>query len=168
MFIKLVLIVIKCEYEGDILKKKAQAAMEFLLTYGWAILVITAIIGVILAFVDFSGFVPERCEVSSDFRCEGTSLVSSDGETQLTLLFYNGLGYEIEIVNVSVDGAEFDCTGISEALVIPNSETGSLIVTCDDTIKKGDVLDGDLIIDYKITLTGSSHRIVGNLRTHSS
>lgn len=47
--------------------KRAQAALEFLMTYGWAILVVLAAIGALAYFgvLSPSNFVPERCVTSN-------------------------------------------------------------------------------------------------------
>ena len=43
--------------------KKAQAALEFLMTYGWAILVVLAAIGALAYFgvLSPSNFLPSKC-----------------------------------------------------------------------------------------------------------
>ena len=47
--------------------KRAQAAMEFLMTYGWAILVVLAAIGALAYFGVLSPdrFLPEKCTLPS-------------------------------------------------------------------------------------------------------
>jgi len=62
--------------------KKAQAAMEFLMTYGWAILVVLAAIGALAYFGVLSPdrFLPEKCTLPSGIACldfrylEGTGI----------------------------------------------------------------------------------------------
>lgn len=56
--------------------KKGQAALEFLMTYGWAILVVLIIIGVIAAFVlrNPQQFLPTGCTLSGNVKCEGASI----------------------------------------------------------------------------------------------
>ena len=45
------------------MKKKAQAAMEFLMTYGWAILVVLIVIGALAYFgvLNPQNLLPEKC-----------------------------------------------------------------------------------------------------------
>jgi len=73
--------------------KKAQVAMEFLMTYGWAILVILIVIAVIISTGIFNPKIPNTCASISPVTCydvkldtSGTiffTLTSSDTESAL-------------------------------------------------------------------------------------
>ena len=60
--------------------------MEFLMTYGWALLVVLIVIGVITyGFVDFSNLLPEKCTFSISVNCvdysvKKDSIAASPGE----------------------------------------------------------------------------------------
>lgn len=51
--------------------KKSQAAMEFLLTYGWAIVAGTVVISALIYFgvLDFGKFLPNYCHISGGISC---------------------------------------------------------------------------------------------------
>src|SRR3989344_478750 len=49
--------------------KKAQAAMEFLMTYGWAILIILVVLGVLFYLGVFSPKTPNTCELKAPIQC---------------------------------------------------------------------------------------------------
>ena len=51
--------------------KKGQAAMEFMMTYGWAILAFLLIISVLayLGFLNPNNLLPDSCGFPSDFTC---------------------------------------------------------------------------------------------------
>jgi hypothetical protein len=76
--------------------RKGQAALEFMMTYGWAILVVLAAIGALSYFgiLDPSKFTPDTCLASSGFACPGKPIVTSEN---LTFSIVNGLGYNIVI-----------------------------------------------------------------------
>jgi hypothetical protein len=59
--------------------RKGQAALEFLTTYGWAILVILVMIGAIAYFgiINPDKFLPTRCIVSPEFNCQDFQALSS-------------------------------------------------------------------------------------------
>ncbi|MFT4326449.1 MAG: hypothetical protein ACMXYK_03020 [Candidatus Woesearchaeota archaeon] len=61
------------------MNKKGQAALEFLMTYGWAFLVILVMIGALVYFgvLNTDRFIPDRCVVSPGFSCEEFQ-ISSD------------------------------------------------------------------------------------------
>ena len=52
--------------------KKAQAAMEFLMTYGWALLAVLIVIGALayLGVLDPTILIPERCTIAAPLNCE--------------------------------------------------------------------------------------------------
>lgn len=75
--------------------RRAQAALEFLTTYGWALLVILMMIGAISYFgiVDPSKFVPSRCTTSPEFGCVDYKI---DGPTDMvSLQLKQGVGKTI-------------------------------------------------------------------------
>ncbi len=73
--------------------QKSQAAMEFLMTYGWALLVVLVAIGSLAFFGVFrsSGMLPDQCTMFAGFSC--TSYYASLSANQIKLTFQNGLGY---------------------------------------------------------------------------
>ncbi|MCK5025927.1 MAG: hypothetical protein KAS15_05005, partial [Nanoarchaeota archaeon] len=70
--------------------KKGQAAMEFLMTYGWAILVVLAAIGALAYFGVLSpeSFLPEKCMLEPGVDCTGFKVTP----TETTLVMRNGMG----------------------------------------------------------------------------
>jgi len=79
-----------------ILRNKGQAALEFMMTYGWAILVVLAAIGALSYFgiLNPSKFTPDTCLASSGFACPGKPIVN---DTSVTFSIVNGLGYSVNI-----------------------------------------------------------------------
>ena len=59
--------------------RRGQAALEFLTTYGWALLVILVMVGAIAYFgiLKPDTLLPERCQVSPGFTCEDYIIMSS-------------------------------------------------------------------------------------------
>jgi uncharacterized protein (UPF0333 family) len=80
--------------------KKAQGALEFLMTYGWAFLVILIMIGALAYFGVLSPtkFLPERCTFGSQFVCKDY-LITTDGSTaDVTVKLQNNLGQAIYVL----------------------------------------------------------------------
>ena len=94
--------------------RKGQAALEFMMTYGWAILVVLAAIGALSYFgiLNPSRFTPDTCLASAPFSCPGKPLVTSDGNITLSLV--NGQGYSI-LVNASTMTYSVTMTGCTPA-----------------------------------------------------
>src|SRR5262245_42689263 len=65
--------------------RKGQAALEFLTTYGWAVLIILVMIGAITYFgvLRPSKFLPSKCVVSTEFNCDDYQIQSNVARIQL-------------------------------------------------------------------------------------
>jgi len=81
--------------------KKGQAAIEFLMTYGWMLLVVLIVGALIFSFVDIDSLVPNQLELDNDLRAEATSSVAyaddytaNTGDQNLVYVDfkYNGAG----------------------------------------------------------------------------
>ncbi len=125
--------------------KKGQAAMEFLMTYGWAILAAVIVIGVLAYFGVFSPstYVPNQCVVSAPFGCNA-GIAST---TAVTLELRNGGGEAFNVSSVVVSGC-----GTSAAIgsVAADSLT-TVAVTCTPALTSGSKFKGDITITYKKT-----------------
>jgi hypothetical protein len=83
---------------------KAQAAMEFLSTYGWAILVVLGAIGVLINFgvLDPAKLLPEKCVGEAGFECLDNAVIKNDGSVEF--ITKNNMGKTIQLQSQSVDG----------------------------------------------------------------
>ena len=97
--------------------KKAQTAMEFLMTYGWALLIVLIAIGILAAFGVFrSGSNAEACLFGPGLSCKnfkiqnvGPQIDESIIEARVT----NGFGKDITEFFVTVDPKGRICHGIT-------------------------------------------------------
>jgi len=79
--------------------KYGQAAMEYLMTYGWAILVVLAIIAILAFIVRPQPF--ETCQVQQPFECiAGSYLIYTTNGTMIVTLKNNGYD-QLRIINTS-------------------------------------------------------------------
>ena len=85
--------------------KKAQGALEFLMTYGWAFLVILIMIGALAYFGVLSPtkFLPERCTFGSQFLCKDYVITLGSTSANVTVKLQNNLGQAIYINEDSSD-----------------------------------------------------------------
>ena len=90
---------------GDILhNKKAQAAMEFLMTYGWAIIVVLLVLAALFSLGIFSPRTSNTCIVNAPFTCTDVKL---ENDILTLYLGANGvfrMGPNIGFENVSANG----------------------------------------------------------------
>ena len=78
------------------MNRKAQAALEFLTTYGWALLVILVMIGALVYFglLDPSRALPARCDVPAGFYCKDFLVTNGS----IAILIQNKQGEAIQNV----------------------------------------------------------------------
>jgi hypothetical protein len=93
--------------------KSGQAALEFLTTYGWAILVVMVMIGALAYFgvMNPQNLVPEKCIFSSGIGCRDYAGLVTAHEVRAKLM--NGFGYTIQIQTAS--GVVVDSSGTTNA-----------------------------------------------------
>ena len=110
-------------------KRKGQAALEFLMTYGWAFLVILIVIGAFVYFdvLNPAGLVPARCSFPAGFSCTEFG-VSNEGGVQFVMV--NRQGFTVEIEDVEV---------------IPTMTAEQTPISCDGQIIGGGDIDGRIV-----------------------
>ncbi len=147
--------------------KQAQAALEFLMTYGWAMLVVIVMIG---AFSYYNGYLPmvtpSKCIMDTPFACASykvfaPALPGDNGTVALGIVPLKGLDY----VNVSVDCARNGLMVPSTVMqiYIPESirlNTTMLYFSCP---VNGRVYRGDIYITYRLYNQVVMHTIKGSI-----
>ncbi len=123
---------------------RGQAAMEFLMTYGWAILAAVIVIGVLASFGVFSPstYVPDRCLISAPFGC----VAGTADTTGVNLEIRNGGGGSLNVTAITVNG----CAGtVSPTLsfVMPDQNVTVFNIPC--TLTSGEKFQGDISVSYK-------------------
>jgi hypothetical protein len=124
--------------------RKGQAAMEFLMTYGWAILAAVIVIAVLAYFGVFSPstYVPDKCVLSVPLGCKdgvaGVSVASG-----LTFVIQNGAGSSVAISKINVTGCTVDTTGYN----IADGSTQSITMACSG-LSAGNKFKGSVAITY--------------------
>jgi len=74
--------------------RRGQAAMEYLMTYGWAILVVLAVLGILFLLVPLQP--AERCVVPSPFQCQQErNIVNLQGNLTLYITNTGYVSYRI-------------------------------------------------------------------------
>ncbi len=109
--------------------------MEFIMTYGWALLVVMIVVGALVHFgiMDPKQFINEKCTFPSGLYCEDFYLTN----TGWNFYFQNGKGRGIIINSILVEGAEagnpYSCN-VSLGTTIANgdSQTFDYPNTCAD------------------------------------
>lgn len=141
--------------------RKAQAAMEFLMTYGWAILVVLAAVGALAYFGVLSPdrFLPEKCTLPSGVAC----LDFTGTASTVTLVIQNSAGFDMQNVSVYVNGStsSFSCTDSDGDGTLTDSEKDTF--SCSTGGLASGKFKADLSIDYTNVQTSLGHTKVGEL-----
>jgi hypothetical protein len=98
--------------------RRAQAALEYVVTYGWGFLVVLILVGVIAYFglLSPSRYVPERCEFGMQLQCVDYTLMSNGTSPYVQLQFRNNFADDINITGIYTLGAKAD---IKETIAYP-------------------------------------------------
>lgn len=141
------------------MKKRGQAAMEFLMTYGWAILVVLAAVGALAYFgvLSPSRFIPEKCLMSgSGLQCVDFAANSSG---HVTIALVNGGGYDLEDLVVTIVN---EAVPLSDDYInLSNNERGIFVAATGET--SGSKLQKEFTVTYLNKETGIKHTATGDL-----
>src|SRR3989338_5686556 len=153
--------------------KRSQAALEFIMTYSWAILVVLVAIGALAYFgvLSPSNFLPEKYSFPSGISCLDFSYgILSDVPT-LKFVIKNNLGWDIYSVTIfpyETDPTEnvignIPCANTAGGVgTLKNGEQSTYIIECDSPLPKGKIKT-NLVFTYTRTDTIIPHQIKGSL-----
>ena len=154
--------------------KKGQAAMEFLMTYGWAILVVLAAIGALAYFGVLSpdNLLPERTTFQAPIsNSDNAYMTMKAGYLELEVPFTNNVGYDINVtelnpvVDVEVKGNPLTCNStsveingqaVTDPIVVKNNDGFRYKWICgvgSTVIDKNNRIKGSLTFEYTNTYT---------------
>ncbi len=133
---------------------KSQAALEFLMTYGWVIMVVLIAIGALSYFGVLSPdrLVPEKCFLEPGIGCADFKV----NENSVTLVLRNGKGEDITITSIKVGS----CSG-TDSGALQNSQQARFIVSGCSNIAN-EKFDEEINITYSGE-TGLTHKKRGNI-----
>ena len=147
--------------------EKGQAAMEFLMTYGWAILVVLIAIGALAYFgvLNPSRFLPASCTLIPGLSC--ADFLATDGVAPavdtITLVIQNGMGKDWSTFKVKI-GAPCTSAEVSAVGGLVDGEKETLALSCSTTnaFAAKERVKADITITYQET-GGLSHTATGQL-----
>ena len=121
---------------------RGQAAIEYLMTYGWAIALLIIILGLLIGtgLLSPTYLVNEECEVGPNFPCDTNDfrVYVEDGNTYLNMRVYNGYGYPVYIENASAE-----LTDLGNSFIIEKFQN--------NIVESGDAVEiNGIIPDYQL------------------
>ena len=140
-------------------KKKAQAALEFIMTYGWAILVVLVAIGALAYFGVLSPdrFLPNKCTLQAGIACVDNRATTASLTTRIT----NSLGYDISAITVYAGS----CGTSNAPATLSNGQSATYTIVCAPALTSGSKYNAQFNISYTVTDTGIQHLNAGQITT---
>jgi len=148
--------------------RKGQAALEFLMTYGWAILVVLIVIGALAYFgvLNPNMLVPPKCTLETGLSCKDYRITAD----KITLSVENGMGKGMIIQKVSIyqvggAGRCFNGTDLL-AITIANGREGALEVYCQTPLTntgRKEKFDLNITYYYQDSTVTYNHTLKGEI-----
>ena len=156
------------------MNKKGQAAMEFLMTYGWAILVVLIAIGALAYFgvLNPSRFLPSSCTLIPGLACTEFKVDDSAGQVQLFIrngignsVTFSALGIDMNSNGVTTDAG--DCLDIGPVAIADGALSAQIDIVCPAAAigNVGDRFRGDIMGTYIVGGSTLTHTMSGNIVT---
>jgi len=164
---------------------KAQAATEYLVTYGWAIVIILATMTILYSTIFKPEFyVAERCDMAPGVACDNYKLTPVGNQMQLELQMHNTLGFPIlpKTIELTVKDPQ---KGSEDTYVLTNFESsgityGGTEIRDGETLTITKAFDASQLpqagtlyrikfaMNYTNTVTSTQHRTAGVINVRSS
>jgi hypothetical protein len=126
---------------------KGQAALEFLMTYGWAILLLVLVTGFLVfsGILNPSNFIAEQCSFGNNFGCN-FFMVNQDGATQITIEIFNGFAYEVKIIEMQVqtEDRKYTFSGFATNVSLESGDSAVFEGTLDTEIAEAGKFVGNI------------------------
>ncbi len=140
-------------------KTKGQAALEYMITYGWAFIVIIAAVSVLgyFGFLNPNKYIPERCEFGEQLKCVDYS-AHSNGNIEFR--FRNNFGVPINVSAVMGTGSPT----LVGSVIIPDGEIKKVTVNTTEDMFAGTKQHFDFTFNFSRDESGApSHLVSGVL-----
>ena len=139
------------------INNKSQAALEFIMTYGWAILVVLVAISALAYFGVLSPdrFLPAKCNLQAGIACIDHKATAA----ALNVYMQNSLGYDVTITDLKANG----CTAqTGQSISFPNGQSYTANMVC---VNAGTKYNGQFNVTFTNPTTGLAHTNQGQITT---
>lgn len=148
--------------------RRAQAAIEFLTTYGWAIVIMLSVMSVMfyLGFFSPTTVAPKACVFPSGFSCSGYRIT---GGGVLDLVLVQSTGHTLRLDRIACTEedtpSEWNTTGFPKRVY--NGESVEILTTCKKSgggsLGIGEYYKGSIFIEYFNEDTNIAHSAIGEI-----
>ena len=145
-------------------QRKAQAAFEYLTTYGWAVLTALVAIGALayFGFLNPNNLLPNRCDFGKQLECVEYRIRDEGALGYVDLQIRNNFGKDINITEVA--GEEIVGGNVPPPLSIRAGDTEELILNLNIPFPAGEKKEVSAIIVFMRNQAGATeHNISGTV-----
>lgn len=154
------------------MKKRAQLAVETLLIYGIAILIVMLAVGALVAFgvLDLGGLLPDQCQLGDALVCENYVVLQNSVQLELR----NTLGKNIQNFTVSIKGEGnnlglWGCNETTYTSILVNGEiTNVVTLPCDVKVPSGKKIEGVMFVSFYPVGSSIARTSTGKIRASVS
>jgi hypothetical protein len=144
--------------------RRGQAALEYIVTYGWGFLVIVVVLGVLAYFglLSPSRYVPQRCDFGAQMQCVDYKLQNGNVYVQ----FRNNFGDDIVIQSIYLFDSRSPATvSVTSPVVTAGNVSNIFTVSAPAaTLARGDRVNVPVIVSFARNIAGSpSHNVTGEI-----
>ncbi|MFI5412587.1 MAG: hypothetical protein ACHQX1_01720 [Candidatus Micrarchaeales archaeon] len=155
-------------------KIKSQSAIEYLTTYGWAIIIIAVVLLALfnLGLFNPSSFVSTTCVFPAEFQCLSAVLTGSTGSLNLTLQQATQSNINVTSIGCNNQGTISNMVTMnnppSNQIQLSIGGANSFLVTCYQNgtvvnINPGQIYRGYVLVNYTSLTTGFPHTAEGSV-----
>ena len=146
--------------------RKGQAALEYLMTYGWAILAVVVVLAVLWYLGIFTPKAPEMCVFDSPFSCIGGTAYVNTSHLVLKVGVQGALVDSAGITDMTQNG---NSVNLSACTVSPGNNMSSLSLDTENTVTCPHGVTGltSGASSFRGTITFQYKDKAGNIRTAS-
>lgn len=138
-------------------QKRGQAVLEYLLTYGWGILVV--IIGVsVLTYFGFlspSNLLPNSCDFGAQLVCQEYRVTKTATGADIDLRLRNDFGRDITVFDAQ--GVDMTVTPKNTPLLIPKKDVQELQLETVNPVAKNEKARVAVILEFARNDSGAPH-----------
>jgi len=141
---------------------KAQASLEYLTTYGWAILGAIIAIGALMyfGFLNPSNLLPNKCDFGKQLECIDYKINTIGSSSQVSLILMNNFGQPI---NITAVGGDEIAGSPTLPLLLNVGDTSEIVMNLNQLAPIGEKKEVNPVIVFSRAGTTNYHNITGTV-----
>lgn len=149
--------------------KRAQTALEYLITYGWVVLIISIALASLYALGIFNTntYANDVCAITADFVCQGTVL-ASNGLLSVSITQQTSDPINITAIACDTNQSLINAKHITPPVYLAPGQNHTFAVTCFSygapySAPVGTLYSGYILVSYTDLATLFNHTIAGTV-----